>query len=43
MAATAPVAGKGPSADGPVLSGFVARNREPADTSRIAFVIDSNE
>ena len=42
-AATDPVAGSGPSADGPVGSGFVAMNREPSPTSRIALVIPSNE
>ena len=40
-AATEPVAGSGPSADGPVTSGLVAMNRAPARMSRIAFVIAS--
>ena len=43
MAATAPVAGSGPSAEGPVTSGLVAMNRAPAPTSRTARVIASNE
>jgi hypothetical protein len=40
-AATEPVAGSGPSGLGPVVSGFVAMNRAPSATSRIAFVIAS--
>ena len=43
MAATEPVAGSGPSAEGPVTSGLVAMNRAPAKMSRIAFVIAVNE
>ena len=43
IAATDPVAGVGPSADGPVTSGLVAMNRAPARMSRIALVIASNE
>ena len=43
MAATDPVAGSGPSADGPVTSGLVAMNRAPARMSRIALVIASKE
>ena len=43
IAATEPVAGSGPSADGPVTSGLVAMNRAPSPISRIALVIDSNE
>ena len=42
-AATAPVAGSAPSADGPVASGFVAMNRAPASMRRIALVIASKE
>ena len=42
-AATAPVAGSAPSVDGPVGSGFVAMNRAPPSTSRIARVIAVNE
>jgi hypothetical protein len=42
-AATEPVAGKAPSADGPVGSGLVAMNRAPRSISRIARVIDSKE
>jgi hypothetical protein len=42
-AAIAPVAGSGPSADGPVASGFVTMNRDPLPISRIALVIASNE
>jgi hypothetical protein len=42
-AETAPHAGSGPSADGPVGSGLVAMNRAPASISRIALVIASNE
>ena len=42
-AATAPVAGSGPSGDGPVVSGLVAMNRAPPAMSRIARVIRSNE
>ena len=42
-AATAPVAGSGPSADGPVASGFVTMKRAPPPIRRIAFVIASNE
>ena len=40
-AATAPVAGSEPSADGPVTSGLVAMKRAPRSTSRIAAVIAS--
>ena len=36
-------AGSGPSADGPVGSGFVAMNRAPPSISRIALVMASNE
>src|SRR5918994_1652034 len=43
IAATDPVAGSGPSADGPVTSGLVAMNRAPARMSRTARVIASNE
>ena len=43
IAAMAPVAGRTPSADGPVASGFVAMNRAPAPMNRIAFVMASNE
>jgi hypothetical protein len=42
-AATAPVAGSGPSADGPVASGLVARKRDPVSMSRMAVVIASKE
>ena len=42
-AATDPVAGSGPSGDGPVVSGFVAMNRAPPSTCRIACVIDVKE
>ena len=42
-AATEPVAGSGPSADGPVGSGLVAMNLAPAPISRIARVIAANE
>ena len=38
-AATEPVAGNGPSADGPVASGLVAMNRAPRSISRMALVI----
>ncbi len=40
-AATDPVAGSGPSAEGPVTSGLVAMKRAPRSTSRIACVIRS--
>src|SRR5439155_18107323 len=40
-AATDPVAGSGPSGDGPVGSGFVAMNRAPPVTSRMALVMRS--
>ena len=40
-AATDPVAGSGPSGDGPVTSGLVAMNRAPRSTSRMAWVIRS--
>ena len=43
IAATAPVAGSGPSGEGPVTSGLVAMNRAPLPMSRIARVIASNE
>lgn len=43
MAATDPVAGSGPSAEGPVASGLVAMNRAPRPMSRLARVIASNE
>ena len=43
IAATAPVAGRSPSAEGPVTSGLVAMNRAPPWISRIACVIASNE
>jgi hypothetical protein len=43
IAATEPVAGKGPLGEGPVTSGLVAMNRAPAPISRIARVIASNE
>ena len=43
MAATEPVAGSGPSLDGPVTSGFVAMNRAPPKMSRIALVIAVND
>jgi hypothetical protein len=43
IAATEPVAGSGPSADGPLTSGLVAMNRAPPRISRIAFVIAVNE
>ena len=42
-AATDPVAGVGPSADGPVTSGLVAMKRAPPPMSRMALVIASNE
>ncbi len=42
-AATAPVAGSGPSAEGPVASGFVAMKRDPERMRRIARVIASKE
>ena len=42
-AAIAPVAGSGPSAEGPVASGFVTMNRAPLPIRRIALVIASNE
>ena len=42
-AATAPVAGSGPSALGPVASGFVTMNFEPPPMRRIALVMASNE
>ena len=40
-AATEPVAGSGPSGVGPVASGLVAMNREPAAIRRIAWVMRS--
>ena len=40
-AATEPVAGSGPSGEGPVSSGFVATKRAPATMSRIAWVMRS--
>ena len=40
-AATEPVAGVGPSGEGPVGSGFVAMKREPAAISLIASVMRS--
>ena len=43
IAATDPVAGSGPSGDGPVTSGLVAMKRAPRPISRIARVIASNE
>jgi hypothetical protein len=43
MAATEPVAGIGPSADGPVTSGLVAMNRAPPRIKRMALVIAVNE
>ena len=43
IAATEPVAGSGPSSDGPVTSGLVAMNRAPFSISRIARVIASKE
>jgi hypothetical protein len=43
MAATEPVAGSGPSGDGPVTSGLVAMKRAPFSISRMARVIDSKE
>jgi hypothetical protein len=43
IAATDPVAGSGPSGEGPVTSGLVAMKRAPLPTSRIARVIASNE
>ncbi|CPU64936.1 Uncharacterised protein [Mycobacteroides abscessus] len=43
IAATAPVAGSGPSCEGPVVSGLVQMNRDPPSTRRIALVIASNE
>ena len=42
-AATAPVAGSGPSREGAVASGLVAMNRAPASISRIAVVIASKQ
>lgn len=42
-AATDPVAGMGPSLDGPVASGLVAMNRAPVSSNRMARVIDWNE
>ena len=42
-AAIAPVAGRGPSALGPVTSGFVAMKRAPPSMSRMARVIAVNE
>ena len=39
----APVAGSGPSALGPVASGFVTMKRAPPTISRIALVMASNE
>jgi hypothetical protein len=42
-AATAPVAGRGPSAEGPVTSGLVMMKRDPALMSRMARVIASKE
>ena len=42
-AATEPVAGSEPSAEGPVGSGFVAMKRAPASISRIARVSWENE
>ena len=42
-AATEPVAGSDPSAEGPVASGFVAMNRAPPSMSRIARVMASKE
>ena len=42
-AATEPVAGSEPSADGPVGSGLVAMKRAPASISRIARVSCENE
>jgi hypothetical protein len=41
--ATDPVAGSGPSGEGPVASGLVAMKRAPRSISRIALVIASNE
>jgi xanthine dehydrogenase len=38
IAATAPVAGIGPSAEGPVTSGFVAMKRAPSSIKRMAWV-----
>ena len=43
IAATDPVAGSGPSADGPDTSGLVAMNRAPPRISRTALVIASKE
>ena len=40
-AATEPVPGSGPAADGPVGSGFVAMKRAPRITRRIAWVMRS--
>ncbi len=40
-AATEPVAGSGPSTDGPVASGLVAMKRAPVSISRMAWVIRS--
>ena len=42
-AATEPVAGSGPSGEGPVASGLVAMKRAPSTIRRIACVIRSNE
>ncbi len=42
-AATAPVAGSGPSAEGPVSSGLVQMKRAPALMSRTALVMASKE
>ena len=42
-AATDPVAGSGPSDEGPVASGLVAMNRAPRSISRMALVIASKE
>jgi hypothetical protein len=42
-AATEPVAGSGPNADGPVGSGLVAMNLAPAPMSRIPVVIASTD
>jgi hypothetical protein len=42
-AATEPVAGSGPNAEGPVGSGFVAMNLAPASMSRIPVVMVSND
>ena len=40
-AATDPVAGSGPAAVGPMLSGFVAMKRAPSAIRRMAWVIRS--